>query len=222
MFCKHCGKSIAEGSIFCEFCGGKVSDTKEVSKTRETKEDRTKITIWDKFTEIYDSKDYQREEYLALTSDETWEAIGKLPTNSCEDYLKEHKQELNKQPYKAIEAIEKAFKGSILVGYWAWLAENLIKNGNIKKPHGLELQQLIKEWADVVQKKQQKFLAKIPDELALPFMNMLNHRMSLLFESAPSLKEVPNELIKSLKSSLLLQMVWGYMLGIAENKYRIL
>ena len=26
MYCKHCGKEIADNSVFCKYCGGKTDD----------------------------------------------------------------------------------------------------------------------------------------------------------------------------------------------------
>lgn len=222
MFCKHCGKSIGEDSAFCEFCGSKT-DSNKPEKPEEKKpveKQKSSATVWDKFVEIFDSEGEQRDSYIALTPTETWEVIGKLPTNFCETFLKEHKEVLNKQPYKVIEDLEKTFKGSFLVGYWIWLAEHLNKNKEITKVGSISQPDLLKEWGAISEKEQPSFTKNISEELAAPFVNMSEHRMKNLFESAPTIKDVPNEVIESLKASLFVQMIWGYMLGKAENKFR--
>ncbi|HXK36078.1 MAG TPA: zinc ribbon domain-containing protein [Candidatus Paceibacterota bacterium] len=222
MFCKHCGKSIAENSAFCEFCGGSIGEGRSIEpeKRRPVEEKKDSATIWDKFVEIFDSEGRQRDSYIALTPAETWEIIGKLPTNYCETFLSEHKEVLNKQPYKAIESIEQAFKGSFLVGYWIWLAQYLNRNERVGKVGDISQADLIKEWATISEKEQPSFIKNVSEELALPFVTMSKHRMENLFESAPTIKEVPNEIVESLKTSIFIQMIWGYMLGKAENRFR--
>ncbi len=40
MFCKHCGKELAEGSKFCPYCGGNLEENNENSKmTNQTSYD---------------------------------------------------------------------------------------------------------------------------------------------------------------------------------------
>ena len=97
MFCKHCGKLVDDNSVFCEFCGGKITaDNGGASEKSEIKPKQQ--SVWDKFTDIYDSRDKVRDSYISMTAVETWDIIGKIPKNSCEDFLNEHKDELNKQP----------------------------------------------------------------------------------------------------------------------------
>ena len=78
MYCNNCGKKVDEDSKFCQFCGARVdkaNDSKPKAESEkqkeEAKETETKSKVdqlWDKFAEVYDAQDKERERYDALSS----------------------------------------------------------------------------------------------------------------------------------------------------------
>src|SRR3989344_1907111 len=124
MYCNNCGKKVDEDSKFCQFCGARVdkaNDSKPKAESEkqkeEAKETETKSKVdqlWDKFAEVYDAQDKEREKYDALSSLHIWDIIDRLSTNAFETFIADNKDELNSQPYKAIEAIKNLYLLSVL------------------------------------------------------------------------------------------------------------
>jgi len=58
------------------------------------------------------------------------------------------------------------------------------------------------------------------DELTQAMGIFFEFEKKNVLESSDTVKELPNEFIETMTSYLLLQMIWGYLGGMAEAKYR--
>jgi hypothetical protein len=221
MFCTNCGKNIGEDSKFCQFCGTNIGDKKDNDK-KETETTKSTATdnLWDKFVEVYNSKGEERKKYEDQFSNEAWELINRLSINAFESFIKEHKEVLNKQPYKTIEALKSSYQLATAGGYWLWMAETLLKKGELGKLKPIELEKFIEEWKRAAIENYTQTSKKFSEELITVMSYFHNFRMEALFETAPSLKDLPNEFIEKLKSNLIMQIVWGYIIGQNELAYR--
>ena len=79
MFCTNCGKNIEKDSKFCQFCGAKISG--EGRENRNDNTIRSEENLWDKFVEIYSSKDEERKKFEDNSSNEVWELINRISQN---------------------------------------------------------------------------------------------------------------------------------------------
>ncbi|MCD8506688.1 zinc ribbon domain-containing protein [Candidatus Woesebacteria bacterium] len=220
MYCNKCGKSIDEDSNFCNSCGAEISTSKTNNKEVKDSEENTSNRLWDKFVEIYDSKGEERKRYENLTSDEAWELISRISNNKFEDFIQEHKDQLNKQPYKVIETLKNVFSWCTSGGYWFWMAQAFLREEKLNKPKNIALNKYIKEWQALLEKDfkehKKEFLPNMESSMSIFFEHELNN----FIESAESVKDLPNEIIEQLKIALFIQLFWGYLVGVAEAEYR--
>ncbi len=220
MFCENCGKQILEESKFCKFCGfGVVKDSAETSDNGKQVAAKNKpISMWDKFAEIYDSKGDERAKYNNLSSNEAWELINRIGKNTFESFIEENKEQLNKQPYKVLENLESTIKYAVIGGYWLWMTENILKNGDNWKLKPIILDNIIKEWTESI-KGLSEFLKELPQDLDSAIGGYQNFKVNSFLENSPSVKELPTEFIDKIKFEILSKILWGYMIGVAESKY---
>jgi hypothetical protein len=223
MYCESCGQKNNEDSKFCRHCGSKIdsgSSTKEEKSSTKIKKTAKSITLWDKFAEIYDSRNEERKEFTDQSSNEAWELINRLSTNTFENYIQLHKEALNTQPYKALEVIKSAFSLSTSGGYFMWMAEYLLKNSKLTKLQSINLDEFIKEWDKVAVEDYSLSFQKIPEETSNSLNTFFNFQFNNILENAPSLKELELEIIEALKTQLILLIVGGYHIGVCESKHR--
>ena len=218
MFCTNCGKNIEKDSKFCQFCGAKISG--EGRENRNDNTIRSEENLWDKFVEIYSSKDEERKKFEDNSSNEVWELINRISVNTFESFIEEHKKVLNKQPYKAIEDLKLSYQLAASAGYWFWMSEALLNKERLGKVGKIDFEKFITEWQKDAIDNYAQISKKLSEELMVGMSDFHNIRIESLFETAPSLKELSNELIKKLKGELLMEILWGYIAGLTEFNYR--
>lgn len=226
MYCSNCGKKIDIDSKFCHFCGAKINvesteaeakaDAQSHEEKKNTKSTKSDL-LWDKFAEVYDAKGDERSEIDALSSDVIWELIERLYTNAFEAFIQEYKKELNTQPYKVIEALKNLYLYSVLGGYRLWIAEALLDKKNLGKFKSFDIDTFVKEWKETDFEKAMK---DISDEMGVCMTMYLEHRMSNFIENSPSIKDISNEAMEALRSSITLQIINGYNSGEVESRFR--
>jgi len=227
MYCNKCGKQIEEDSVFCQFCGNRITDDTpepQSEKTTQTKDVSKKTVnksksdlLWDKFAEVYDAQDDEREKFNQLSSEHIWDLIERLYTNAFETFIQEKKSELNSQPYKTIEALKNLYLYSVLGGYKLWIAEALLKDKQLEKFKPFDIDKFVEEWKA---NDFQKVMKGISDEMSVCMTRYLEHRMSNFLENSPSIKDIPNSTMEELKSSVTFQIINGYIAGEVEAKFR--
>lgn len=146
--------------------------------------------------------------------------INRLSTNTFESFIEEQKEVLNKQPYKALEALKSSYQLSTGGGYWFWMAEALLQKNELGKLKPIDFEKFVEEWKKAAIENYAQTSKKLSKELMLGISHFHNFRTEALFEVTPSLKELPNEFIEKLKSNLIMQIVWGYIIGQNESAYR--
>ena len=227
MLCPQCNKLNPKGSNFCQSCGNnlKVKETKRqnssktVTKTNLVERDQQK-GLWDKFTSIYDAQGEERQKNVNLTSNEVWELMQRFSTNTFEKFIEDNKLELNKQPYRLIESLKNNFIYASSGGYWTWFAEALLNEKVLSPVKNSIFEPLRKDWEKLVFDDYSKTYEAITDE-AKECMNLfLIYRINTFLDSSPTAKDLTNELIDKLKTSLVYNIIWGYVVGIAEENYR--
>jgi len=224
MYCSNCGKKIDIDSKFCHFCGAQIEkDSIEAEAESTSTEEKvpTKSTgsdlLWEKFAEVYDARDEEREKFNELSSEIIWELIERLYTNSFETFIQEHKKELNSQPFKAIESLKNLYLYSVLGGYRFWIAEALLNDKPLGKFKSFDIDMFVKEWKEYDFSKAMK---NISDDMSVCMSMYLEHRMNGLLESTPSIKEVSNATMEELRNSITFQIINGYNAGTLENTFR--
>lgn len=222
MFCPNCGKQISEDSKFCQYCSFDLV-LKKTEKTEEKVDDVLKYNskLWYKFAEIYDSKGEDKKKYTDFSSNETWELINRIYNNNFETFISDNKEQFNKLPYTAMEKIKAIYNLCIAGGYWFWMAEYLLKYDLSGKLKQIDLEKFIEEWKKIAIDNYQDNLSKISNELSKNLEIFFNFQLNNLLELAPAIKDLPNETVEKLKMSLMLQIIWGYFIGLTEEKYRI-
>lgn len=227
MYCNNCGKQIDEDSIFCQFCGNNVADEKsdhkssdsskkEEVKPEEVKKNRADL-LWEKFVEVYDAEGADRERFSALSSSTVWELFERLSVNAFESFIQDNKEELNKQPYKTIEALKNVYTWVVIGGYRLWLAEALLEDKKLNKFKSFSLDEFVEEWKKYDFDKEIKALS---EEMDVSIFRYSDFRFNSFMESSPEAKELSNATIENLKSSLLIQTLNGYHAGKIEDAFR--
>lgn len=229
MQCKNCNKLNPKGSNFCQHCGlnlnqkddSQKSDDVAIKQTQqESPISKQNTTLLDKFNKMYFSSGAERDKLLELTSNEAWELLQNFSTNIFENFIEENKADLNKHPYRLIESLKNNFLYSSTGGYWLWLAE--IQNKNlILKPPKHNISDLLREdWKKLASDEYSKTYENISEEVKNVMNIFLQYRVDNFLESVPSAKDLTKELIDKLKLLLVYAIIWGYILGIAEDHYR--
>ena len=227
MYCNNCGKHIDEDSIFCQFCGNNVAETKPEQKKEEfSQEDDTSPKpvkkskadlLWEKFVEVYDAEGADREGFNSLSSEYVWELFDRLSVNAFENFIQDNKEELNKLPYKTIESLKNTYTWTVIGGYRLWLAEVLLEDKKLNKFKSFSIDELVEAWREYDFEKEIKALS---DEMDMGLTRYSNFRFNSFMENAPEAKEISNATIEKLKSSLLIQTLNGYHTGKIENTFR--
>jgi len=220
MLCNNCNKLNPKGSNYCQHCGNNLKEkNKDKPKTENIKISKNSQSLWDKFVEIYDSKNEEKKIYLDLMSNEAWELIDRISVNTFEKFIEENKEQLNKLPYKVIEQIKNVFNWSVTGGYWMWYVEKFYNKEKITEMKHITIDALKDEWNEYAFKKSKETYDSLSQDL-LDVMNLYhNVRINYLMENE-SIKELTNETIEKLKTALIFNIIWGYSIALAEKKYR--
>jgi hypothetical protein len=227
MHCNKCGEKIEEDSVFCQFCGNKVagkntehqtndSSREEDIKSKPVKKSKEDL-LWEKFAEVYDSDGADREKFNALSSQHVWELLERLSVNAFESFIQDNKEELNKQPYKTIEALKNVYIWAVDGGYKLWVAEALLNDKKLDKFKSFSLEEFIGEWKKC---DFDKALKALSEEMNIGISRYSNFRFNSFIESAIEAKELSNATIENLKTSLLFQTLNGFYAGQVENTFR--
>lgn len=212
MYCPSCGTKNEDDSVFCIKCGKPISQTGEVSPEKNT--------LFDLFSEIYDSKDDKRKYYSDYMSDEVWALIKRLSTNTFESFLQENKAALNPLPYTVIENLEGKYLSATTGGYWIYLAQYLYKNPAPKKPKFVDETKIVEVFQSEI-KDGEKHFKNISPELEELYNVLHNHLKTNLLQESPAIKELSLDFIETLKTELFKLMFWGYICGKSEESYRV-
>ena len=220
MKCTNCDNINPSGSNFCQKCGAKLAkkDDPKASHAAQSSSNN-KNSLWDKFVEVYDSKDKERQKYLDLMTNEAWELIERVGLNTFEKFIDDYKDQLNKQPYRLIEQIKNIFSWSVSGGYWMWYAESEYNKRQIKPIETVDFELLKKEWNKISVEEFSKTFEGLSEQLKDLINIYLKIRVNTLLEN-DSIKDVTNETIEKLKEALSLNILWGYTIGLAEDKFR--
>ena len=220
MYCAECGKEVEEDAKFCPHCGAvrTVPQTSTSAKqgTSAKAAKNKSDNLWDKFAEIYSTEE-GRKKYENLVSGEVWQLLDNLATNTFESFIEEHKQNLNSQPYKTIEELKSTFLFSLTSGYWLWLAEAVLSNPKLSKTSSIEYDKLVENWRSLLDGKVSE---KISEEAAAAMSNLQTFKFDSLIKEASSINELPHTFVEQIKQQILLESVWGYLVGVAEANYR--
>ena len=190
-----------------------------VEKTKSKTEKKSKSDLlWEKFVEVYDAEDADREWFNALSSEYIWELFERLSINAFESFIQDNKEEFNKQPYKTIEALKNVYTWVVIGGYKLWLAEALLnKYKKLNKFKFFSLDEFVEEWKKYDFDNEIKALS---EEMGIGISKYSDFRFNSFMENAPEAKELSNATIEKLKSSLLVQTLNGYHAGKIENTFR--
>lgn len=218
MDCDNCHKKIDPDSKFCCYCGEQVN--KEVKTKKDISASRKNVDLWDKFAGIYDSTGEERKVYEDLSSNEVWELIRRISTNQFETFIQDNKDSLNKQPYKVIETLKNVYGWCTSGGYWFWMAETLLKDGDLKVPKHIELEPFIKDWQSLIAIKFEEHQKNFLPDLDQSMSRFFEYELNTILNSSESVKDLPNELIERIKTDVFVLIFWGYLGGVAESKYR--
>ncbi|MBI2033449.1 MAG: zinc-ribbon domain-containing protein [Candidatus Levybacteria bacterium] len=223
MHCTNCGANIPEDSKFCHNCGESIKTTPKTTKTKKaakTSKEKTN-SLFDRFAEIYNSRDEERDKYIRLTSSSFWELLDRVHSNLFETYITNNKDPLNKLPYKAIEGLKDTYYWSMLSGYWFWVAEAIRKSENLKSlGDGVDLDQLIKTWQELAIDKYRESIKLVSNEVFAGMQIMVDHQMKQFLDISPAIKELANDIIEEIKTNLQYMIILGYFGGVAESKFR--
>jgi len=227
MYCNNCGKQIDKDSLFCQFCGKNIADEDTESKSEASSKQETNSEteiksksdlLWEKFAVIYDAEGKERDRFNALSSEHIWELLERLSVNGFESFIQENKEELNKQPYKSIEALKNAYTWAGLAGYRLWLAEALLDDKEeLNKFKSFSLDKFIDAWKEY---DFDKALKELSEEMNISITRYSNFSLNSFMDNAPEAKELPNATVELLKTSLLLHTLNGYYAGKIENTFR--
>lgn len=220
MLCNNCSKLNPKGSNFCQHCGANLNKkVKDNSKKEVKKAMKSNQTLWDKFIELYDSKDEERKKYTNLMSNEGWELIDRIGINTFEKFIEENKDQLNKLPYKVIEQIKNVFNWCVSGGYWMWYAEAFYNKSNVTEMKHISVDALKDELNKYAFEKYSETYKLLSEDLKNAMNIYHGVRINYLMENE-SMKELINETIEKLKTALIFDIIWGYSIALAEKKFR--
>lgn len=221
MYCVHCGNQIHESSKFCRYCGAKTLHPDRTSNNPDNEivnPEKSKIDLlWQKFVEIYDAEDADRQRYNKLSSPHIWDLLERLSINSFENFIQEFKDELNTQPYSSIEALKSTYIWSVLGGYRLWLASAVLNKSELGSFKSFSLDDFIIAWKNF---DFESALKGISDDMSSCMSKYYEFRFSHFIENAPEAKSLSNATIEKLKTSLILETLNGYYAGLIENTFR--
>lgn len=219
MYCHKCGKHNSENSKFCRYCGTNIGAQAEKTEKAETQVEKSNVDlVWEKFVEVYDADVKDRERFNALSSANVWELLERLSVNAFETFIQDNKDELNKQPYKTIEALKNVYTLTVLGGYRLWLAGALLDDKEeLNKFKSFSLDKFIEAWKEY---DFDKALKGLSEEMGICISKYSDFRFNTLMENVPEAKDLSNATVEKLKSSLLLQTINGYHAGKIENTFR--
>lgn len=141
----------------------------------------------------------------------------RLSVNAFESFIQDNKEELNKQPYKTIEALKNVYTWVVIGGYRLWLVEALLEDKKLNKFKSFSLDELVEEWKKYDFDKEIKALS---EEMGVSISRYSDFRFNSFMEGSPEAKELSNATIENLKSSLLIQTLNGYHAGKIEDTFR--
>lgn len=225
MYCPNCGNKMDDDAYFCDSCGHRLkkqAETVELHKKAEGGQDaKIKFTdvLWKKYLEIAKAEGAEAEKYHKYSSDAVWDLLARFYINAFNNLTEEYKTDLDKQPYKAIEAIKTHLNIFVLSSYQVYLAEKLLKNDKIKKVEIKDPEVLAKEWKSVYLNHTNKII-KMSDDVLMVLDGVNNLLVDGLFNANPTLKDLPKAVVDGVKDQLIQQLIHGYLLGVAENNIR--
>lgn len=231
MYCTNCGKQIPIDSLFCPFCGNKTQPREETPEVQDkidslvNDKDRPidyknlkEKPLKDIFVTIHDAKDESERYFNAYTSPAMWELLNRLGNNTFEGFISDNKINLNPLPYEVLETLKTTFTYIVHWGYWVHLSK-LFQEDKAKKPVSVDIDTIVKEWGNLIGTQAKDFDKKLSDE-ENNLMNFMLDLTTSVTDKASELKKAPYELIENIKSQLAILLIWGYIAGIAEKKYR--
>lgn len=222
--CSQCRKLNPPSSNYCQKCGSKLTKDdnpkKDDTSSKKTSNTQQKSKLWDKFAEMYDSSGEKREKYLSSTSDEAWNFLQRVSTNMFEKFIEDNKEELNKQPYRVVESLKSNFNWSAFGGYWIWLAEQIYDNEKIQPLRNYDIEILIQEWEKLVFEDYSKTYESISEQVKEIMYSFFTYRVDSFLNSDPRAKDLTKEWIDKMRASMIYCVIWGYVFGLVEAKYR--
>ena len=232
MYCTNCGNQIPNDSFFCSFCGNKTKSSEEdpsvqdeidsLIEDQDSPIDYKNLKdkpLKDIFVTIHDSKGESERYFNAYTSPAMWELLNRLGNNTFESFISENKTNLNPLPYEVLETLKTTFTYIVHWGYWVHLSK-LFHENNAKIPTPVNIDSIVNEWGTLIATEAKDFDKRISDEENNLMNFMLDLTTTSATDKANELKRAPYELIENIKSQLAILLIWGYIAGIAEEKYR--
>jgi hypothetical protein len=224
--CSKCGLPNQENSNFCSKCGWALKESlqkKEPNakiKRENVKNTTSNTPLWDVFVSLHDSKDEERQVYLDLTSDDGWNFLNRLSTNIFEKFIEDNKDELNKQPYRLIESLKTNFSWALNGGYWIFLAEEVRDKGTIPPYKAYVFENIGKEWEEMAFENFSRTYEDIKNETKDVINRFLPVPLDSVLNSSTTAKDLTNGLVEMARTQMVYCVVWGYIFGLAESKYR--
>lgn len=208
MKCTNCNEFISEDSKFCQFCGHKVTITK--NSEAEVNE------FWSKFIKYsYETDEEKRAENNKLIPDNIKEICTRLSTNLFETLKNDH-QDLQDLPFSTVENIKTFYFLSCVDGYWLFITNKEIKNEKIKNKSA-DVEVVISEWKKTLS-DEEKFNRYFTDNFMKVFDANENLEFDLLLKNNPQIKELPTKTVDQIKSDLYKTTLWSYLCcEIADN-----
>ncbi len=100
------------------------------------------------------------------------------------------------------------------------MAEAILKDKNLNKPNGIALNHFIEEWQEIIGKEYAQYSKDFSNELTQTMSTFFEYELKTVLDSADTVKDLPNEFVENLRTALMIQIIWGYLGGVAEKKYR--
>ena len=221
MFCPNCGNKISDDANFCDSCGRAPEKGEKLTKevTGEDKKMDLANQLWKKFLEIARAEDDKAKEYRNLSSDAIWELLARFSHNSFNELIEKHKIDLDGQPYRVVEAIKSYLTSFALNSYQVFITEKLLKKDKFGKANIKDPEILAEEWKRVFLNHSNKIIT-IPEDVTVVLDAINGQIADGLFNNNPTLKELPKAVVDSIKDKLIQQLIYGYLLGVAEDNLR--